>query len=71
MGKFGTEKIIWKWSMKNADRQFYIDLQIIDFANSILSQQKFQVSGKESLKVHYLIDAIMQSSKQSKLISLE
>ena len=44
---------------------------IIDFANSILSQKKFQVSGKESLKVHYLIDAIMQSSKQSKLISLE
>ena len=44
---------------------------IIDFANSILSQKTFRVSGKEALKVHYLIDAIMQSSKQSKLISME
>ena len=44
---------------------------IIDFTNSILSQKTFQVSGKEALKVHYLIDAMMQSSKQSKMISME
>ena len=43
---------------------------ILDFAKAIISKEKFEVSGREALKVHYLIDAMIESSRKNKLINM-
>ena len=37
---------------------------IYNFAESISSNKIFEITGKEALKVHYLIDAMIESSKK-------
>jgi Predicted dehydrogenases and related proteins len=44
---------------------------ILNFAKSINTNKKFEITGKEALKVHYLIDAMLESSKKNKLITME
>ena len=44
---------------------------ILNFAKSISTNEKFEITGKEALKVHYLIDAMIESSKKNKLITME
>ena len=44
---------------------------IYNFAKSISTNKKFEITGKEALKVHYLIDAMIESSKKNKLITME
>ena len=40
-------------------------------ALEINTNEKFEITGKEALKVHYLIDAMIESSKKNILISME
>jgi ribosomal protein L17 len=44
---------------------------ILNFAKSISTNEKFEITGNEALKVHYLIDAMIESSKKNKLITME
>ena len=44
---------------------------ILNFAKSISTNEKFEITGKDALKVHYLIDAMIESSKKNKLITME
>ncbi len=44
---------------------------ILNFAKSINTNIKFEITGKEALKVHYLIDAMIESSKKNMLITME
>ena len=43
---------------------------IKDFALSIGSNQSSFVSGREALKVHELIDALISSSKNGKIVKI-
>ena len=44
---------------------------ILHFAKSIRTNERFEITGQEALKVHYLIDAMIESSKKNKLITIE
>ena len=45
---------------------------IINFAKSISTNERFEITGKESFKVHYLIDEKIESyKKKSKVESVE
>ncbi len=44
---------------------------ILHFVKSIRTNERFEITGKEALKVHYLIDAMIESSKKNKLITME
>ena len=67
-GKFGL--VLASIAMEN-NNEVVIFSRRKQEVDSINTNKKFEITGKEALKVHYLIDEMIESSKKNKLITME
>ena len=67
-GKFGL--VLASIAMEN-NNEVVIFSRRKQEVDSINTNKKFEITGKEALKVHYLIDAMIESSKKNILITMD